>query len=214
MDASTTELKTFDLFLEKKIIDIDNMTPKDWANVVMNFLSYCKPFILAFKEPWFQGSGWGKSHPDDRYLRFYTIDKLLVENQVHSKQYIEWTTMKLPKTFDRKSEALVLKRIRDSHFEGVTKVLAITRDASILICEAEFIEKEKHISYPSIRGEVKITDNNSLEKLFSKEEMTGESILNHMLEYTMSMIQHEQERITNEKIRLFKENVVMNMTVG
>lgn len=206
----------------RKRTSLENMTPRDWAEITIDFLNFCKPSLLSYK---------GENHHyksslnfglDTEEQRFRELDSIVKGKESHNYYYqkIEWRNFTLPTGITKKTEAFGLLTTKDSRIDGIARKIVITRDAQLLICDSKFAFREKHQKtefHYATECAIVVGNDETLAAFFEKESIIASDLLRHLFIHTKDMIRHEYERIAEEKVsefnKAFEESVISQWTV-
>ncbi len=203
-------IKTGSFTPRRKITNLEDMTPRGWAEVTMDFLAFCKPFITGYNTEyytdWYTSSlcfGLNQEEGSFRELSNFVRCSYLRS----CSQRVAWGKCILPQGMNWNTKAFRLCLYKNDMGEGQVQSIVITRDADLLLCKATFlysskIEESEKNAYAT-ECTVEVANDENLTVFFAEEQRTAQTLLDRLYTHTKDLIRLEQERITDEKIQIF-----------
>jgi hypothetical protein len=202
----------------RKITNIEDMTPRDWAEVTMDFLAFCKPFILGYNTEYY--TSWYKSSlcfgPGNRGEFRELSEMVRCYYTRNCSQRVYWDKVVLPENIKWNTKVFRLSQYKNDMGQGQVKCIAITKDAQLLICKAAFQYPDNPKSGQDVACStectVKVANDENLTDFFTEEQTNAQDLLDSICTHAKDLIRLEQERITEEKVeaftKAFEENII------
>lgn len=184
-----------------------NMSPANWAEIVLDFLLFCYSLVLKHNDEEFLSSfKSSRSEHFNKNAHFCTLEELINIPYTNSYLLVDWQKAQLPSGINEKTKIFRIKCYHFTAGAGVIKEVVITKKSELLICEAEsrFLRRErfdKDKIYEAVKCSVEIASKENLTQLFIAEEASGQPLLEEIYRYTQDVIRNEAQRIAEQKIK-------------
>ncbi len=212
-------------FTPRKRHNPDNMSPKDWAEIVIDFLAYCKPTILSRNDSWDSFKSSKNDAFQEKFRSFNSLDNVLTYSQNNLRQAIKWELIQFSKEINvNKIKVFCLAWYNRSITGGATSIIVLTEDIRLLICEISFSEEpdiqregKDEVHYTE-KGAIFFANDSNLELFLQKTNNTGQSLLKAIYQFTLDTIRFHKANSAEEEInilsKIFHENVLSKMAVS